>query len=85
MAEHLKRSDKLFMDETTARADPRAAMKEGRGSDAGLIRTLIAAIDNAEAPPVAAGDSAIQASEGAEGLRRRIASYGTAPDSDGQI
>lgn len=37
------------------RADLRAAMKEGRASEARLIRTLVAAIDNAEAPPLQAG------------------------------
>jgi uncharacterized protein YqeY len=33
------------------RADLRAAMKAGKKSEAGLIRELIAAIDNAEAAP----------------------------------
>lgn len=42
------------------RADLRAAMKEGRGSDARLIRSLIAAIDNAEAPPARAGSGAAE-------------------------
>ncbi|WP_028710455.1 hypothetical protein [Paracoccus pantotrophus] len=37
------------------RADLRAAMKEGRGGDARLIRSLIAAIDKAEAPPAREG------------------------------
>lgn len=45
---------------TRMRADLRAAMKEGRGSDAKLIRTLIAAIDNAEAPPARAGSGAAE-------------------------
>lgn len=34
------------------RADLRAAMKGGRASEAALIRVLLAAIDNAEAPPL---------------------------------
>ncbi len=33
------------------RADLRDAMKDGRRTEAKVIRTLIAAIDNAEAPP----------------------------------
>ncbi|SFX97401.1 hypothetical protein SAMN04244548_02385 [Paracoccus pantotrophus] len=45
---------------TRMRADLRAAMKEGRGSDAKLIRTLIAAIDNAEAPPARGGSGAAE-------------------------
>lgn len=40
------------------RADLRAAMKQGRRDDARLIRSLIAAIDNAEAPPVGTAESA---------------------------
>lgn len=36
------------------RADLRGAMKDGRTSEAKLIRELIAAIDNAEAPPLSA-------------------------------
>ncbi|SMF60039.1 hypothetical protein SAMN02982989_1011 [Xaviernesmea oryzae] len=42
---------------TRMRADLRAAMKEGRASEAKLIRVLVAAIDNAEAPLLPAGDS----------------------------
>ncbi|MCJ1902794.1 hypothetical protein MR829_20825 [Paracoccus versutus] len=42
------------------RADLRAAMKEGRGGDARLIRTLIAALDNAEAPPARSGSGAAE-------------------------
>ncbi|MFN8683126.1 hypothetical protein ACDP63_18615 [Paracoccus sp. P2] len=42
------------------RADLRAAMKEGRGGDARLIRSLIAAIDNAEAPPARVGSGAAE-------------------------
>lgn len=42
------------------RADLRAAMKEGRGGDAKLIRTLIAAIYNAEAPPARSGSGAAE-------------------------
>lgn len=34
------------------RADLRAAMKEGRMAEAKLIRALVAALDNAEAPPI---------------------------------
>lgn len=37
---------------TQLRTDLRAAMKEGRTNEAKLLRTLIAAIDNAEAPPI---------------------------------
>ncbi|ATN36149.1 hypothetical protein ACO34A_20350 [Rhizobium sp. ACO-34A] len=33
-------------------------MKEGRSSEAKLIRALVAAIDNAEAPPLRAGERA---------------------------
>ena len=36
------------------RADLRAAMKEGRTSEARLLRALVAALDNAEAPPLRA-------------------------------
>jgi uncharacterized protein YqeY len=36
------------------RTDLRAAMKDRRGNDARVIRALIAAIDNAEAPPLQA-------------------------------
>ena len=43
---------------TRLRADLRAAMKEGRTSEAKLIRALVAAIDNAEAPPLRAGERA---------------------------
>jgi uncharacterized protein YqeY len=34
------------------RADLRAAMKDKRSGDAKIIRSLVAAIDNAEAPPM---------------------------------
>jgi hypothetical protein len=34
------------------RADMRVAMKEGRPAEVKVIRTLVAAIDNAEAPPI---------------------------------
>lgn len=37
------------------RADLLAAMKEGRAAEAKVLRTLVAAIDNAEAPPIIAG------------------------------
>lgn len=33
------------------RADLRLAMKEGRPEEAGVLRSLVAALDNAEAPP----------------------------------
>ncbi len=36
------------------RADLRAAMKEGRTSETRLLRALMAALDNAEAPPLRA-------------------------------
>jgi uncharacterized protein YqeY len=39
------------------RADLRAAMKGGRAGEAKLLRVLVAAIDNAEAPPVEADRS----------------------------
>jgi uncharacterized protein len=40
------------------RIDLRAAMKEGRTNEARLIRALVAAIDNAEAPPLRADPQA---------------------------
>ncbi|MDH7795509.1 MULTISPECIES: GatB/YqeY domain-containing protein [unclassified Beijerinckia] len=40
------------------RADLRAAMKDRRADEAKLIRTLVAAIDNAEAPPLRADERA---------------------------
>lgn len=40
------------------RADLIAAMKAGRTGEARLIRALVAAIDNAEAPPLPAGHRA---------------------------
>jgi uncharacterized protein YqeY len=40
------------------RADLRTAMKEGRTNEAKLIRGLVAAIDNSEAPPLPAGQKA---------------------------
>ncbi|WGR54539.1 hypothetical protein [Paracoccus versutus] len=45
---------------TRMRADLRTAMKDGRGGDARLIRSLIAAIDNAEAPPARASSGAAE-------------------------
>ncbi|QNA82603.1 hypothetical protein G4G27_00180 [Sphingomonas sp. So64.6b] len=44
---------------TRIRTDLRAAMKEGRISEANLTRVLIAAIDNAEAPPLQAGETLV--------------------------
>lgn len=43
---------------TRFRADLRRAMKSGHAAEAKLIRALVAAIDNAEAPPVTAGQGA---------------------------
>lgn len=43
---------------TRLRTDLRASMKAGRSDEARLIRTLVAAIDNAEAPPLSAGHTA---------------------------
>jgi len=43
---------------TRMRADLRAAMKEGRTHEAKLIRALVAAIDNAEAPALPVGHNA---------------------------
>lgn len=43
---------------TRLRADLRAALKDGRTSEVKLIRSLVAAIDNAEAPPLRAGQRA---------------------------
>ncbi|WP_144638334.1 hypothetical protein [Bordetella genomosp. 13] len=40
------------------RADLRAAMRDRRTFEAKVIRTLVAAVDNAEAPPVQAGQPA---------------------------
>lgn len=40
------------------RADLRAAMKDRRADEAKLLRTLVAAIDNAEAPPQRANEKA---------------------------
>lgn len=42
---------------TRLRADLRTAMKDGRSAQARLLRALVAAIDNAEAPPIASGAS----------------------------
>ncbi|MGC4042998.1 MAG: hypothetical protein QM758_04270 [Armatimonas sp.] len=39
------------------RADLRIAMKERRTIEAGVLRALIAALDNAEAPPAPAGQT----------------------------
>lgn len=58
---------------TRLRADLRAAMKAGRASEARLIRALVAAIDNAEAPPLPDGQLAT-ANVGSTMDRRR--SYG---------
>jgi len=41
------------------RADLRAAMKDKRAIEAKVIRALIAAIDNAEAPPAREGQKAL--------------------------
>jgi len=43
---------------TRLRADLRVAMKERRADDARLIRSLVAAIDNAEAAPLPVGRKA---------------------------
>lgn len=43
---------------TRLRSDLRAAMKERRADDARPIRSLVAAIDNAEAPPLPVGRKA---------------------------
>ncbi|MBB1093329.1 hypothetical protein HUU61_18810 [Rhodopseudomonas palustris] len=51
-------SDTANAMKTRMRADLRAAMKDGRTSEAKLIRTLVAAIDNAEAPPLSDGERA---------------------------
>ena len=40
------------------RADLSAALKDRRADEAKVVRTLIAAIDNAEAPPLPAGQTA---------------------------
>lgn len=45
---------------TRMRADLRAAMKEGRTSEAKLIRALVAAIDSAEAPLLQADQRATE-------------------------
>jgi len=42
---------------TQMRADLLAAMKSMRSDDVRTIRALIAAIDNAEAPPISAGNN----------------------------
>lgn len=42
------------------RADLREAMKGGRADEARLIRDLIAALDNAEAPPLPVENSVVQ-------------------------
>ncbi|MGX1785221.1 hypothetical protein ACWIGM_00705 [Bosea sp. NPDC055332] len=44
---------------TRLRADLRIAMKSGRADEAKLIRALVAAIDNAEAPPATARQEAV--------------------------
>lgn len=40
------------------RADLRAALRDGRGAEVKMIRSLLAAVDNAEAPPLPAGQTA---------------------------
>ncbi len=49
------------------RADLRAAMKERRTHETRLIRALVAAIDNAEAPPLQGGRAAVKQHQFAEG------------------
>lgn len=51
-------SDAAHEMKTRMRADLRTAMKQGRTNEARLIRALVAAIDNAEAPPLQAGQGA---------------------------
>ncbi len=46
-----KREDAAEAMKTCLRADLRAAMKDRRSGEAEVIRSLVAAIDNAEAPP----------------------------------
>ncbi|WP_137391690.1 hypothetical protein [Rhodoligotrophos defluvii] len=46
--------DSAYTMKTRMRADLRAAIKNGHTDEAALIRALIAAIDNAEAPPLQA-------------------------------
>ena len=62
---------------TRLRADLLAAMKNGRAGEAKLVRTLIAAIDNAEAPPPRPGGGSATvglciAPGSAEGERLRL-------------
>lgn len=52
---------------TWMRADLIAAMKAGRTGEARLIRALVAAIDNAEAPPLPAGRRAADQHQFREG------------------
>ncbi|HEX2842275.1 hypothetical protein [Hyphomicrobium sp.] len=42
------------------RGDMRAAMKDGRSVEVEVIRTLVTAIDNAEAPPIDAVNSSVK-------------------------
>ncbi len=42
------------------RSDLRVAMKDGRADEVRLIRTLVAALDNAEAPPLPSGGAGQQ-------------------------
>lgn len=49
------------------RADLRAAMTNRRTVDAKVIRSLIAALDNAEAPPVATGQASLTQHQFREG------------------
>ncbi|KNY14282.1 hypothetical protein AKG11_24050 [Shinella sp. SUS2] len=53
-----KASDAAGEMKARMRGDLRAAIKEGRPDEAKLIRTLVAAIDNAEAPPLQPGHRA---------------------------
>lgn len=45
---------------TRMRADLLAAMKDKRSAEVRTIRALIAAIDNAEAPPISAGNNSTE-------------------------
>ncbi|MET3793629.1 hypothetical protein [Aquamicrobium terrae] len=53
-----KMSDAAHSMKIRLRADLRSAMKEGRTTEARVIRALVAAIDNAEAPPLRADQQA---------------------------
>lgn len=54
------------------RADLKAAMRNGRASDVGVIRTLIAAIDNAEAVPVEGFQKRLRRQESIGEVARRV-------------